>query len=381
MNFTRTLPRVRPQSRVTVLVRALSIGGALLLASPLVAQSLPPEVTSAPTLAGDAAKRIAEFASAQLARLKGTDHQEREAARDDLLAPLDGAGVSLAFRLEYSKALAAELGRIAQSTDDHAAVNALRVSGRLGTPQGVDTLRNALKDARPPVRLASARTLREAVRATLSMAQSPVSLSKLQDATDDLAKALSTEADPLVAKTMVLAIDATRAGSPTGEQGKLAGRAVERLSAAMADRAAFARKSVAPSDAAPWTDAIVTALDAVRRTFIDPQRSDETRRPELRKNAAMLAGQSVAYLKHRLAAHGANASPDAPSMKVMANAASVVLLLINGGEEKQVLPGAFNASLDSGDPTEFNKAADTWLAPGGRLSKPPFSLEASAFTR
>lgn len=373
---------LNPRSRSPLFRAArLRLSGAALLAAasawvPVAsAQSLPPDVLAASSLTADQTRRVQEFASAGLAALKGDDAAARERARDELMAPLDTAGVSLGFRLAYASYLTSELGRIAAGKDDHAAFNALRVAGKLGTPQGLDILRDALSDKRSPLRAGAARSIRETIRAAMSAAQSPIGQSKLEDMVGRLSAALATEGDPIVAKGMVLALDAPRAGASTGPQGALHAMAMERLSEALATRL---RTLGAEADSTGWTEAALAGVDSVRRTFLDPQRLEFTRQAGLKKQSATLCGQALALVKSRVSAGMRSDDTDASMVGSVTNAAEITLLLVEGGQRTQTLGAALAASLESGNGGAFAAAVDEWLA---RLGKPPFGLDGAQFKR
>lgn len=332
------------------------------------AQTLPPEVVTASSISPEQARRIQEMVSAQMARLRGSEAGAREAARDALIAPLDVQGITLAFRLEFAKAAAPELERLAGSADDHTSFNALRVAGKLGTPRGVDILRGALGDKRAAVRAGAARSLREAVRAAVTAAQTPINQSKLEDAVESLAAALGAETDPIVAKALVTALDAPRAGAPNGAAGALHARAMERLSASLS-----ARLMSAGGSSAAWADATVAGVDAVRRTFLDPQRSSFAAQATLKKQSATLCGHAIVMVRDVIK----DAKPDSPEsvpLRSIANAAEITLLLIEGADRPQRLASA----VESGDAAAIAAAADDWLK---RLERPPFGLDGKQFKR
>lgn len=374
----------RPFRRFGVGPRTLLAGwvaGCLMFVSgQAIAQTLPPGVSNAPSLAPAQIKQVQEFAQANLAKLKGTSISERETARDELVGALDAAGISLSFRLAMSNALVPELLRLAPAPDDHTAVNSLRVAQSIGTPQAADVLKSGLEDKRPAVRIASARGLRESIRHAATAAQTPINQAKIEDLIEKLARALSTEASAPTAKSLVLALDAARAGAPTGPMAAVHGKGLELMADALASRAKAARGQKDPAVLAEWTDTLVTGLDALRRTYIDPQRISIAAQPGMKKAAGNLCGQSIAYLRARVSAGPVGSAPDSALLKTIANAAEAVLLLIEGGDRPQKLAGAFSASAESGNAKSLVDAADEWIGTGGRLTKPPFTLSAKDFS-
>lgn len=378
-----TLQRARMSRRPAPASRWLArLGGplagvclALAASGTVLGQALPPELFAATSISGDQKQRIEAFAQAQLTKLKGDDKAAREAARDELIKPLDAQGVALAFRLAYGTALASELGRLASNPDDHVAFNALRVAGRLGTPAGIDVMREALADKRASVRAGAARSMREAIRSAVTAAQSPVNKSKLEGAVDALASALKTEADPIVARALIQALDAARAGTVEAF-GDLHARAMEKLGESLA-----ARLKTAPAtgdEAGAWSEAAVAGVDSVRRTFLDPQRSKFAGAAGLKKQAATACGQALSWVRARLAAGAKSGAADDAALRSLTNAAETTLILIDGGSIKQLLAEALAASLEGGTAQAFNAASDEWMA---RLKAAPFSLDPKMFTR
>lgn len=341
-------------------------------------QAMPVEAVTAPSLSPEQVQKLRAFTEARLARLRSTDATERETARDELLAPLDSQGVTIAFRLEYSKLIAPDLGRLASDRDDHGAFNALRLAGKLGTTQGFEIVRAALGDERPAVRIGAARAAREALKWIAGAPQSPVQPARLGELVDRLASSLASESHPVTARSLVLALDAPRAGSPSSPSAELHALALEKMADALSARIASVRAAGPGTDASPWTEAVVAGVDALRRTFIDPQRAGVTSRAGLRKASAGLCGQAIALLRAR-ASHGLGGSPDSASLRTVANASEAVLLLIESAERAQKLGSAFTSAVESGDASGFIGAADEWIGPSGRLGKPPFSLDVSRF--
>ncbi len=365
--------------------RSLCVAALVALASavgsaPVRADALPTDIVSAPSLTSDQKRRVQDFAATAAAQLKAADWSQQEKARDEVLAALDAQGVSVSFRLELSSALAGELGAIASGKDDHASFNAVRIAGKLGTAPGVDVVRGALGDARPAVRIGAARAARELMKAIARASVSPIQASKLEDLLDQIAKVLKSEKQATVAKNLVLALDAPRAFPQGGPLGGLLAGSLEKMSEALAARIASIRATGAQADAAEWTDALVAGVDALRRTFIDPNRAGEAKQPGLRAQAATLCGQALSLVKARAGSEkGLAGAADGAGLKTTTIASEVVLLLIEGASRSQQLDSAFAKAVDGGDAGELRKGVDDWIGAGGRLSKPPFGLDAKQF--
>lgn len=381
----RTLPTNSPTiglGRRLGVIRSSRCGGLVLAAcmalgaaSMAFGQALPADIIGAQAIGADQKARIEAFTAANLAKLKGEDKKAREDAREELIKPLDAQGVALAFRLAYGQALSGELGKLVANADDHVAFNALRVASRLGTPQGIDIIRGGLSDQRASVRAGAARSMREAIRSVVTAAQSPVNKSKLETGVDALATALNAEKDPIVARGLIQALDAPRAGSPEAF-GDLHARAMEKLGEALAARLKAA--PVSGEGSAAWSEAAVSGVDSVRRTFLDPQRAKFAGQAGLKKQAAILSGQALSYVSARLGAGAKSDAPDAGSLRSVTNALETTLILIDGGAIKQTLGDALSTSLESGDAKAFTSAAQMWFE---RLVAPPFGLDPKSFKR
>ncbi len=142
------------------LMRCLFAALALALAAPWGARAQlaqPPEasVAAADSLSPQAVEQIAAFVTARAGGLTG-DPAELKRTRDDVLRPLTGQRVSVAFRLEYAKQLGGHLEKAAASSTEQPVINALRIAGELAAPRGIALLTRHLTDARAAIRYAAA---------------------------------------------------------------------------------------------------------------------------------------------------------------------------------------------------------------------------------
>jgi len=120
--------------------------------------------------------QLKEFCSHWSGRLAGGTTGAEDAlaevrlARDELVKPLQGAGVaapSSTFRFEYSRCLIGALQPIVEGKNSYAAINALEVAGYLGTDAGVSLAMqhaDAGFESRPEIRTWAAKALMIAVQ-------------------------------------------------------------------------------------------------------------------------------------------------------------------------------------------------------------------------
>lgn len=145
-----------------------------LWAAPAAAQAPPPlrdEILKATQLNADQLKQLNEYASYWTDRMRAqTDTASVEAGRDELIKPLQSGRTdppSPTFRFAYSKAVIDGLKPIINGKNSHAAINALRVVGSLGTDQALNlALNRADKTSEPrhEVRVWAAKAFVSALR-------------------------------------------------------------------------------------------------------------------------------------------------------------------------------------------------------------------------
>ncbi len=194
--------------KTLVLAAALVVGG--FYGAPAVRAQVaqPPDaaVAAADSLSAAQVEQMQAFVAARGSGL-ASDAAEIKRTRDDLLRPLQGSRVSVAFRLEYAKQIAPALEKAASSGTEQQVVNALRIAGELAAPRGMGLLTKALADARPAVRYGAAFGIARFLDASgrTGPAASPDQLA-------DLTKALTVQAraekDPLVFDGLVLGLAA-----------------------------------------------------------------------------------------------------------------------------------------------------------------------------
>lgn len=126
---------------------ALLVGSALLLAAPsALAQSsdLPRSTVEAISINASQRSQVEQFVESWKARALSDDAQDRKKALDALTKPLQGRGVSVAFRQSYTQAIAPLMNAYDENGSIGATLASLRIAGELATPSTVGRVRNAM---------------------------------------------------------------------------------------------------------------------------------------------------------------------------------------------------------------------------------------------
>lgn len=340
------------------------------------AQSIDCQLVARPQLTPADEARVREVAGALLTGVASADPAASEKARNDLLRPLRCADVSRSFRLNFGAATSAELMRLAVSPNDHVAINALRIAGEIATTASTDVLRRGLEDPRAGVRCMAAIGFRDTLR-SVAGGTAGIVASNVEPMLDHLARQIESDPDVLVVENLILALDATRNDSAVHLQ------AMRRLASALARRAK-ALRTVEDSDHARWQIVLVRGIDAVTIPMTDTGgRVDDAYRVQ----AALLAGQAVAYVRHRLERDGIAgldlAGTESDSIKTLVNTSERVLLLAeaarSGTTPRQTLLPRFEDALRTGEVQGFITEVDRWTGDSGILVKPPYNAKAADF--
>lgn len=343
-----------------------------LLAAPAAVQGaeLPASIPQKQSMDATDTRAVREFVTATLPGLTATDPIERQQARDALLAPLSGEGVSVAFRLEYSGALTPGLRRLVeQSRDEHVIFNACRIAGALATDAAVETLKAALKDSRASTRYAGAYGLRRVMR-TSAAGRAPLGGDQEQQILQTLTAALRAEQDRGVFDGVVSAIEAV------GGDERAKARAMSALCRAVSDRVrTLDANSLNAPDA--WAASLSRALRSAQSTLIDQLRRGPAER-DFAIALAEMSGHMLAHAVRRQAAAPTMRADERDALGELVRASEVTLLfadnsLRNQSRQDQPLAAAWP------DPARTRAEAMKWIGPGGALTAAPYSIDASRF--
>lgn len=357
----------RPVRRLVLLAL---LAGAASLGSPTQAQigagALPDGLTSAQTLNPAQTESLQAFLRQHVEGLSSGDMARVQAARDALLAPLEQAGVSVAFRLGMSSVLAPVLADLAAGANEHTAFNALRLAGALATDASVDTIRKSLSDKRSAVRYGAALAARMTIDGVTTKRTS-VPLDALLSAIQD---ALRNESDPGVYGGLIAAMEAI---DPTGP-GRV--RAMSDLAGITAERLATAGAVPSPE----WARAYVRAVGAAQSSLLNQL---QTGAPDaaFANNLALLSGQALAFSARRLGdAQRPMTEAERQPVRDLVASAEVSLLFVDSAlrgrrHKDQAIVGAFDGGLVSAMVAEINK----WIGEGGFLTQAPYNIPADRF--
>ncbi len=246
-----------------ILPRALA-AALLLLAAPLAAaqvERLTRDFVSASSISADERDALREWASAQLERLRTGDQPTREQARQSLLSPFDGrAQPSIAFRLEYARAIAPDIRRLV--TDDSAprAIAALLIAGKCGAPEMIDPLERALDDDRASIRGAAAAGLKDVI---LQVREGQLPGDSGARAADVLLDALADETDLNAASLYMIALAEARDSA-------LHRTVAEGLADALPSLIDNLRPSVTPDTTGRTAACVGRGVETIFRAMINP---------------------------------------------------------------------------------------------------------------
>jgi hypothetical protein len=130
-------------------------------------------------------------------------------ARKGLADPLQRTTrPSVAFRRAYSQAIRAKVAPLTKDANDDVAVNAVRLTGLMGTQEGLEDAEGALDDKRESVRIAAAGAIGVSLASMGAKDDATPLLSRnATDALDRLNAALSKETSPRVLDAIIQAIE------------------------------------------------------------------------------------------------------------------------------------------------------------------------------
>ncbi len=371
----------RPRAGVlTGLAMLAAAACALLAPRPLQAQPgaipgrLGCETAALDTFNAEQKKRIQSFAESGLARLRDTDPAVSSGARDELLEPLGCASVSVGFRIELGRALEADLLRLSRGDDLRLAANALLIMGKVKSTSSISVLEESLKDTRPAIRLASA----AALKVFLSPPSAGLPDRSVEQVLESLGAALGAESAPLVAESIIAALDAAR----TSEA--LRSRANSRLVGAVTARLRGLRGT---DREGAWAPAIIRAVNVSRSALIQ-QLGVNTVDREYARRAGVMSALALAYVRDRLP-KVVSTSEDQASTAAFFETCEAIVIAAEGqivfahtpatGESLRALDlgAAFKNAISTGDAADFNRRLDGWIGPGGLFTKPPYSVPAA----
>lgn len=357
---------------------------------PALAQlGLPAEVVSAPTLSDAQRGQVRQHVTTQSAGLSAESPLEIKRSRDSLLNPLDQRVVSVAFRQEYSNALAPVIEPLTRSERELVVVNALRLAGELATPAGAALLTQFVGDQRDPVRYAAVSGIRNTLQ-TMATQPPAITPDRAQSLLDTLVAGLRAEQRPHVLDAYVRAL--AQAAEVTQGNVNLRPRALTALAQGMSERLQRAAGG-AGGEPAPQAllETFARAGEIVRNGLTDVRHQLPE---EARRAAAEFGGDLLAFVLRGLQASEfpvVNADDDAQAARAKQEQRALATQLVSAGAANVIFATRFEGEpprlaekfrpADEASDREFVEGVRSVIGPGGILSKPPFSLPAGRFIK
>ncbi|MGP1310310.1 MAG: hypothetical protein ACTS27_08950 [Phycisphaerales bacterium] len=343
-------------------IRALLACLAFLPATTAVAAPPPEGVVAKTSLTQADRTAIVDWTRTLADALRTGDPAAVSAAREDLIRALT-QDTSVPFRLEVSGTLVDTLRTLGNGNDEIRAFNAFQIAGALATDAATDLLTAALRDDSSTIRYGGALGSRILFQQFIA-GRSPLTQDDISAHLRDLASALASEQDPVVAEGLMTSFG-VQFPSPSARAQALR----------LMDDAVGARIKAVGQDPA-WTRAVVRAVDSSRRLLLDQQVAGQ-RDAEFARAAATLAGHGMAYAIGRLeSAQGAERTAVGDLLK-----ASEVTLLLTGQQlgasgmtDEQPIAQAWERGNDTG----VRSAAQRWIGQNGLLYRAPFNLPANS---
>ena len=351
------------------------------ISAPVAAQfeELSCELVSSDSL-DSAREEITEYAQKWLGVLASDDAdlEARVEARNMLVEPLTCRDVSVAFRIEYGRALRDRLERLVRGDEERLAFEACQIAGRIASNETTRALLDGLRADAPSVRCGAAAGLGEVFR-SVATGNLAVGNSTVNRMLNGLADAMESEADPLVVENMIVAFQQT---SPDPE---MFVNAMEKMSEAMYDQAMRVRPDASRPEG--WDRAIFTAVHGAYTSMLDARRRGASP-SEFPAIAGRLSGQAFIFAQERMHELGADALADTDAgetLRELVNAADSLLQLSHGwlqqSDDVARAIGAWDDAVDAGEPSAFDEALESIIGSNGRIFRAPYSADRADFRR
>jgi hypothetical protein len=349
----------RPNQRVCLRASwALAILAVGLLACPTLAavERLPDGINTTASLSSDQKQQVQRFVADQIERIRTGDAVAVEEGRRSLMSAFEGAEPSIGFRLEFGRAAAADLRRLATGPDLHRAINAILVAGTCGSSETIDAIAPALTDRRPAIRTAGATALREVIATST---ESRVRRDQGAQAVRTVGTALAKESDPIVALAFVAALEPARGTQFHADASTALGAAIGHM---------------AKSLPGPETDAGIRGAEAIQRgvslmftRLIDPAQAGSITRDY--QIAVIGAGaHALGYTARHAPDTIAADNPDAiTALGLLVAAAEQSILfgearLADRAPVSGTLKSSFDQAVSTGDATAFSRLSAETIA-------------------
>ncbi len=317
-------------------------------------------------------RRIQDHVDGAAREMLDPDRDTSLAGRDELVRPLDCAGITVAFRQAYGRALSAPVGGLVGHADARIATNALQIMGKARSTESVRAVADGLADQREVVRYAATTGFRELLS---KPAAQPWPFAQRQvDQSLELLKA-TIERDASV-NVVLGAVEAlVSVDDPNDRPG-----AMQRVAEGLSQRRAFLDPgALSDEELGAWARIMLRAANECRNAVfnIQPGANDAFMR-----SAGILGGNCLALARDVLDARGNDLdSTIAGELATVVNV-SEALVVFTGSQLGAAVP-APNPNLQTvfgrADSGAFEGAVDGWIGQGGLLTRAPFSAPAGEF--
>ncbi len=357
----------RPTTRRLLAAAALTLGATPVLAQPA---ALDNAIITATQMDAAARSTVEAYAEGWSQRLRSRDANEREAARRALLTPLHGEPTP-AFRIQYGSRLKNDLTRLAEG-DESQTLFAAELSGRLATVDAHAVVLDLLDDPRPAVRYAAAR----AARLQLEAIDNPPAALNDQHR-DQLVAGLASQ---ITAEKDAVTLDGllTAASDAVDRDSDHAEVLLESHTAALT---ANLQAGALDSDIVSGARAVLRAVAAVQQRYRDKNRLPS----DLAREGGLLAGSAMGYVLDAIENDpGAESEASAAALEQLVKAAHSLAFFATRASGVRIdaderIPQAFARWRQAGDTRALRTEIETWIGPGGVITRPPFNANPADF--
>ncbi|MFG0244829.1 MAG: hypothetical protein ACF8MF_02100 [Phycisphaerales bacterium JB052] len=377
MNPTPTASLIARLTRpLSVLV--LAFGACLASAQP--GTALPRSTVETISVNPSQRAQIQEFVNNWTARVTSDDAQDTKRGIEALTAPLQGRGVSVAFRQAYSQVLDTLLSELESSATIADKLSILRISGDLATPAAVNHIRDLMNDDDAGVRLFAISRAGQVFETTRvhGPAMTGTDANTLIEAITDVANKHAAQHELIKACARALASGTTLGSRDLGDARS---HAIIALSDLVGSRLQALNANDDPSFAQSLA---IDAASATTRSISDITASvnEEAARAAVRLGGDIISVPLRRYLAKTLE------SKDDRELTVRSVQAGETLLYfarrkaaeLEGKAINDIAATSFSTQLETGEDRDFRNDAAALLGPGSTIVR-GFGFDDDRFLR
>lgn len=377
MNPTPTASLIARLTRpLSVLV--LAFGACLASAQP--GTALPRSTVETISVNPSQRAQIQEFVNNWTARVTSDDAQDTKRGIEALTAPLQGRGVSVAFRQAYSQLLDSLLSELEASETIADKLSILRISGDLATPAAVNHIRDLMNDDDEGVRLFAISRAGQVFETTRvhGPAMTGTDANTLIEAITDAANENADQHELIKACARALASGTTLG---TRDLGDARSRAIVALSDLVGSRLQALNANDDPSFAQSL------AFDAASATTRSISDITATVNEEAARAAVRLGGDIISVPLRRYLAQTLESKDDRELTVRSVQAGETLLYFarrkaaeLEGKAINDITATSFSTQLETGEDRDFRNDAAALLGPGSPIVR-GFGFDDDRFLR